>query len=252
MTEESLGREISYRTSPFPVPERFTTAHRRFWERLASPGAWWNGAERVAIAREVRQAATCALCAARLSALSPNAATGSHETVSDLPAAAIEAVHRITTDPGRLTRSWFESLVHEGLSAEAYVELLGTVVAVFSIDEFCRGLGVPLHSLPTPRSGSPSGYRPASARLDDAWVPMIPASDNTEAESDLWQQGRTGNVIRAMSLVPDEVRTLADLSAAHYLPNHEVADPAARGEHLDRQQMELIAGRVSALNQCFY
>jgi hypothetical protein len=59
-------------------------------------------------------------------------------------------------------------------------------------------------------------------------------------------------VIRAMSLVPDEVRTLADLSAAHYLPNHRVRDPAAQQGSLSRPQIELIAGRVSALNQCFY
>jgi hypothetical protein len=88
--------------------------------------------------------------------------------------------------------------------------------------------------------------------MEDAWVPMIPEHNNGGAEADLWAQGRSGNVIRAMSLVPDEVRTLSDLSAAHYLPNHRVADPVARGEHLDRQQMELIAGRVSALNQCYY
>ena len=55
-----------------------------------------------------------------------------------------------------------------------------------------------------------------------------------------------------MSLVPDEVRTLCDLSAVHYLPMVDVIDPSARLEHLDRPQTELIAARVSALNECFY
>ena len=72
------------------------------------------------------------------------------------------------------------------------------------------------------------------------------------AEADLWPIGRTGNVIRAMSLVPDEVRTLGDLGAVHYLPNVEVRNPEAHPEHLDRPQTELIAARVSALNECFY
>jgi hypothetical protein len=252
MTDQRKDHDIGYELAPFPVPDRFSAAHRRFWQRLAAPGAWWSGAERVAIAGEVRQSRNCARCAARRDALSPSSANGAHVAASDLPANAIEAIHRITTDPGRLTRRWFRSVVGGDLSPERYVELLGTLVALVSIDDFCRALGFPLHPLPTPRSGRPSGYRPDAAVMEDAWVPMIPEHNNGGAEADLWAQGRSGNVIRAMSLVPDEVRTLSDLSAAHYLPNHRVADPVARGEHLDRQQMELIAGRVSALNQCYY
>jgi hypothetical protein len=47
------------------------------------------------------------------------------------------------------------------------------------------------------------------------------------------------------------VRTLKDLSAAHYLSPEKMVDLTA-GRSLDRSQMELIAGRVSALNECFY
>jgi hypothetical protein len=42
------------------------------------------------------------------------------------------------------------------------------------------------------------------------------------------------------------------LSAAHYLPMGQVRDPSATAGTLNRLQMELIAGRVSALRQCFY
>jgi hypothetical protein len=52
--------------------------------------------------------------------------------------------------------------------------------------------------------------------------------------------------------VPGEVRQLQDLSEAHYLRIDEVIDPRARLPALSRAQMELIAGRVSALNECFY
>ena len=95
-------------------------------------------------------------------------------------------------------------------------------------------------------------YRPETAAPEESWVPMIPADANHGAEEDLWPIGRTGNVIRAMSLVPDEVRTLGDLGAVHYLPNVKVGDPEARPEHVDRPQTELVAARVSASNQCFY
>ena len=56
--------------------------------------------------------------------------------------------------------------------------------------------------------------------------------------------------MRALSLVPDEVRTLYDLSAAHY-PMVRCATQCLTGV-LNRMQIELIAGRVSALRQCFY
>ncbi len=80
---------------------------------------------------------------------------------------------------------------------------------------------------------------------------MIPPSGARGAEADLYPGPRAANVMRAMSLVPDAVRTLNRLSAAHYLPMGKVADPRAR-RTLGRAQMELLAGRVSALNECFY
>ncbi len=140
-----------------------------------------------------------------------------------------------------------------GLSEEQYVEIIGTLVAMVSIDSFCRGIGVPLNPLPEPQPGDPTHYRPPGARREAAaWVPMISSEHATGAEADLYGGKPTGNVIRAMSLAPDEVRTLQDLGSVHYLPTGQVRDPGAASGTLDRMQMELIAGRVSALRQCFY
>ena len=47
-----------------------------------------------------------------------------------------------------------------GLGVESYVELLGTVVALVSIDSFCLALGLPEHPLPAPVAGEPSRYHP--------------------------------------------------------------------------------------------
>ena len=70
----------------------------------------------------------------------------------------------------------------------------------------------------------------------------------------LWYEGMpmAPNVIAAMSLVPDAVRDLRRLSDVHYISDAQVANPFARGEVLSRPQIELIAARVSALNECFY
>lgn len=242
---------IEYPAAQFPVRSDISAAHTRAWERLAKAGTWWTGAERVDIAREVRAAWRCALCRERKAALSPGTVPGCHDATSTLPDAVIDAVHRLTTDPGRLSKDWFDRTRAAGVSDGQYVELVGVVVTVVSVDSFCRGIGIPAHPLPDPLPGEPSRYRPSQARTENAWVPMIAARAATGAEDGLFGGGQTGNVIRALSLVPDEVRQLRDLSAAHYLSEKRMMDLAA-GRSLSRAQMELVAGRVSALRECFY
>lgn len=243
--------EISYAEACVPVREDIPASHRRAWSRLSRPGAWWTGSERVAIAAEVRNAAHCPLCAERKTALSQSAVQGKHASLGELPDAAVEVIHRVTTDPGRLSRSWFDGVVGDALSDGHYVEIIGVVATVVSIDSFCRGLGLPPNPLPDPQPGDPSRLRPAGAEHDGAWVPMLDPSRLAPSEADLFGGARTGNVIRALSLVPDEVRGLKDLSAAHYLPIDEMID-LDKGRSIDRRQVELVAGRVSALNECFY
>lgn len=82
---------------------------------------------------------------------------------------------------------------------------------------------------------------------------MISNTGISDAEGDLWSPGKGANVIRALSLVPDAVRDWLSLAAAQYIA---VSDMGNFGTHenraIDRMQMELVAGRVSAINQCFY
>ena len=244
---------FEYAESDVPVREDLGVAHRQIWEHLAAPGSWWTGAERVAIAAEARSAPRCPLCRQRKQALSPYAIEGEHAHLGALPDAAVDVIHRVVTDPSRLSRTWAEKTLAGGISDGHYVELLGVVVAVVSIDSLHRGLDVPLEALPEPLPGEPTHYRPAQAAPGTGFVPMLPADGAVGPEADLWDRGRTGNVIRAMSLVPDAVRDLLLLSKVHYLPIEEVGSFGGdTGRALDRMQMELIAGRVSALNECFY
>ncbi len=244
--------EPTFRDSPVPVRDDILAAHRSAWRRLARPGTWWTGSERVAIAAEVRSAWQCSLCARRKAALSAAAIDGEHDALGALRDAAVDAIHRVVTDPGRLSRPWFEKTLASGLSDAEYVELIGVVVTVVSIDSFCRGLGVPLHPLPEAEPGEPTRRRPPGARAGEAWLPMIPNAGAARDDADIYAGAPTvPNVIRALSLVPDEVRGLRELSTAHYLPVEQIVDPTA-SRSLDRTQIELIAGRVSALNECFY
>lgn len=244
--------DVSYATAPFPVRDDLAASHRRAFAELSRAGAWWSGAERVAIATEVRRARHCSLCLTRLTALSPTAGSGPHDTEGALPEATVDAIHRIASDPARLSRGFFEKALGGGLSPEAYVELVGVVTQVVSIDAFCRSLGAALHPLPAPLPGEPSRYRPAGVAAGEAWVPMISQGAAAEAEQDLLPGGRAPNVARALSLVPDAARAMRALGAAQYVPIERVPDVSFSERALTRAQMELVAGRVSALNQCFY
>jgi hypothetical protein len=242
----------SYASAPVPVRDDLREAHGRAWRDLARPGTWWTGAERVAIAAEVRAAAGCALCRTRRDALSPYTVTGTHDGPGVLPAAAVDAVHRITSDPARLARPWADGVI-AAIGDAPYVELLGVVTTVVAIDSFCRALGVPPHPLPVPLPGEPTRLRPAAACDEGAWVPSIPSGAAAGSEADLYADlpGPAPNVIRALSLVPDAQRTMKDQGGVHYMTTAQMTD-LAHGRAIDRAQIELIAGRVSALRECFY
>lgn len=244
---------IRYALEPAPVAGEFAACHQRFWDRLARPGTWLTAEQCVAVAAEARMAETCDACRRGRETLSPEMETGPHDRAEPgLPAPWREVIHRVISDPARLSRRWFDRIRSAGVEPTTYVEIVGTLVTVKLIDAFCRGLGIAQHPLPDPLPGEPSRYRPASAVLDDARVPWIPADGNTGAEADLWPRGRTGNVIRALSLVPDEVWTLLDTSDVHYVPIADVGRTEVGSRALARDQIELLAARVSALDQCFY
>ncbi|MBW2271295.1 MAG: hypothetical protein JRH16_22310 [Deltaproteobacteria bacterium] len=246
-------KQLAYQGAPVVVREDLVEAHRRAWRRIAEPGTWWTGEQRVAIAAETRNALSCSLCRERKQALSPNAVEGEHQSLGGLPAPVVDVIHRVRTDPGRLSKRWFEQIRAAGVGDAEYVETISVVVTLTSIDFFCRAIGTAAHPLPAPVAGEPARHRPQGARPEGAWVPMIAHANATGPEADLYGVHRYPNVGRALSLVPDEVRGLVDLMTAQYMPVHQVArasdDP---GRAIDRAQMELIAGRVSALNECFY
>ena len=243
--------EVSYDRAPHSVRRDLADAHLRVWNRLASPGTWLDGATRVAVAVAAREAPTCGLCRSRKQSVSTNSHSGRHDDTSTLPAGWVDIVHRIATDPGRLTKGWFDRAVPKHIQSGAYVELVSIVAHVTAIDTFARGIGSDVWPLPTARHGSPTRYRPNEARLHDAWVPTIGWHEHGPREADYFQ-GLSANIKMALTLVPDEARSFFDLVAQQYLPGPAMRDFGNEYRAITHAQIELIAGRVSALNQCTY
>jgi hypothetical protein len=235
------------------IREDLAEAQARAWERIARAGTWWDAPARVAIAAETRHAVSCRLCRRRREALSPFAVEGAHDSLGELPEIVVEVVHRVRTDPGRLSERWYRGIVAGGLSEERYVETVSVVAHVVAIDTMTRGLGFDPSPLPSPQSGAPKGYRPPGAKPGGAWVPWLEPADLTEAEGGIYPADRSpANIIKALSLVPDEVRSFFDLVTHQYLPGGAMRDFAHEYRAINHAQIELLAARVSALNRCLY
>ena len=206
------------------------------------------------MANEVRRAGSCALCRSRKSSLSPYGDDGQHDHGGLLPDAVVEAVHRIATDPGRLKKSWYEDLLGNGLTDAQYVEIVSVVVVIVTVDEFHHALGLGLEPLPVPLPGEPSGYRPPGARHAGAWVPMVLADGAVGDEADLYGGNpRIVNVVSALSLIPEAIHMAGNILNAYYVVGDDMPNLSKNsGRALQRSQMEYIAARVSAFNDCFY
>jgi hypothetical protein len=229
------------------------------WRRLGEVGTWWTGEQRLAIARETRAAADCAYCAARAAVLSPLTVTGKHSVAEPtLPAAAIEAIHGIRTDPGRLGQAWFSRLRDAGVAEAAYVELVSIVAVTVAIDTFRRGSGLPPLPWPDNQPGVPSGYRPVKARRGLGFVATLAPDDRTADDPDLYQdhpgpRRRVGaNIHRALSLVPDSMIHWWDVLEELYQSGPQMRDYGTDYRAIGHAQIELLAARVAALNRCEY
>jgi len=165
----------------------------------------------------------------------------------------VEVVHRLRTDPGRLGEPWYREVIARGLTAAQYVEIVSVVAHVVAIDTMARGLGLEALRLPDPKPGSPSHYRPEVAKLSGAWVPWVEPADAGEVEAGIYPSDRPpANIMKAMSLVPTEVRSFFDLVAHQYLPGDVMREFSREYRAISHAQIELLAARVSALNRCLY
>lgn len=210
---------FTFADSAVAIREEMGDAFRRDWERLARPGTWLWGEERVEAAEVFRSA---------------QAGREVQSTTLSEPAAA--AVQLIAGDPASITRDLVADWEHANLDLGVYVELIGIASRLSAIDAFHRAMGLPLEPLPPPRPGPPSeDPPPRGATRGKAFVPMTVGT----------------SIVYALSFVPAESEAQRDLHGPMYLSYEEMGDSEfQRGLH--RTQMELIAARTSAINDCFY
>ena len=236
-----------YADSHYKVREDLDAVHAGQLDQLADPGTWGTGAQRLAVAREVRRA-----CYDAGTQEEPEDAGPPGDV--DLPEPVRATIRKLAVAPGDFDEDSYREARDGGLSDEEYVEIVGIVSRLTDMDVFARGIGVPLRPLPAARGGPPSRARPRVAKKEMAWVPTVPnLPEGGEEAAEIYGEDYRPYIIRSLSLVPDEMRRHLELEEVQYLPMKSVFVADYRHhEGFTRAQVELIAGRVSALNECFY
>lgn len=236
-----------YADSKYPIREDLDAIHAKQLNQLASPGTWGTGAQRLAIAIEARQACYDA----GIQEKPEDPGVPSEITLSEVTR---NMVHKLAVSPKDFLENSYHDAKKGGLSDEQYVEIVGIVSRVTDMDVFARGIGVPLRPLPAAQPGEPSRNRPEAAKPEMAWVPTIPNAPEGGPEADELYGGKhLSYIVRGMSLVPDELRMHMELEKSQYLPVEKILVPDYQHhEGFTRAQSEIVAGRISALNECFF
>jgi len=186
---------------------------------LAGSGSFFTGAERLAIASQVRFARGLTTSA---SELAPVLAEHS----------ARVAVEAITVRPEHV-----DAWQADGRDVLAYVELVAIVALITSIDSYRVGIGAPLDPFPDPTPGAPTPAIGDGAVKSNAWVPTVGIALAPTALSALPNEKAHKDAISKVWYLTDE-----------YVHKYDV-EP---GRELTRPQMELVASRTSWLNECFF
>lgn len=237
-----------YADSAFPVSDATADLHADELQSYAEPGTWGTAAQRTAIAAEARKARVDA---------------GVQESIGDehlidgaeLPAAARQLARDVALGGTTIDREYCADVQAAGITEGAYVEIVGLVARLAHLDVFARGIGVPARELGTPVDDHPPTFeRPSAAKNEGFFTATVPnAPAGGELAQTLYGGREAANILRSLSLVPDEARRLIRMMAREYFSMETIFDlKLSSHEALSRPQIELVAARVSALNQCFY
>lgn len=210
------------------VTDEIAESQRDAWAQLGKTGTWWSGSERLAIAAR-----------ARLAFGQRATPPWSRDLPADqpgLPAETVAVVDQLALDAGKIDRDWASDAIAK-LGDGRYVELIAIVAVVVMVDIHTEAVGTEQAPLPAAAAGEPTGVRPEGLGDIGAHVPVLDPFP-------------FANVARALSLVPDANALFRQVSVPTYsAPGF--AD-LSWDTPLGRPQVELVASRVAAMNECFY
>jgi hypothetical protein len=188
------------------------------WKRMARPGSFFTGAQRVAMATEARRDRD-----------------GDPTGTGQLSPTVARVVRQVSVRPMDITHQWVDQAFSEGLTPLQYVEIIGLVSRLSAIDLFDFGIGSDQRPLPDPVAGEPTGAFDPAAQPNGAVVPTT---------------GPSGASV-ALTGIRAENAALHEIHEAFFISNTQIPEFGLTKD-LIRPQMEMVAARTSYLNDCFY
>mgnify|MGYP006233677793 FL=1 len=214
------------------VSEEIVNSFQIVWEYLGQPGDWWSGPQRIEIAEEVRRSA-------------PRPLWDRPPSLADLPdtlngeLSLFEqgVVERVTADPSSIDQATCDYIV-ERLGEDKYAELASIVTQIVPIDHLHDALGIEREKLPLAAEGNIGMHRPVGLVNGVGFLPTLPADGLPHVAVSL-----------GLALADNARRML--LVRAMY-SGQSFGEMIWTHRSLSRPQVELVAARTSALNECFY
>lgn len=237
-----------YADAAVPIPPATDALHSDELVSYSQPGTWGSAAMRTAIAAEARKARV----EAKVQESIGDEATAD---ICEVPAAARRLARDVALGGININREYCEQVQAEGVTEGAYVEIVGLVARLAHLDVFARGIGVASRPLAEPVDDTaPSYARPPEAKQEGFFTASIPSPPGGgDAGAALFGKTPTPNILRSLSLVPAEAARLINVLDQEYFSMDTIFDMTySSHDALSRPQIELVAARVSALNQCFY
>ncbi|MFT7599180.1 MAG: hypothetical protein ACI8TP_002109 [Acidimicrobiales bacterium] len=221
---------FSYADSPLDIEASVAESHRSVWSQLMRSGTWWTATEQLAIAARAR--------AGFEARARPPWSRDLPQEVEGLPTAALVVIDALVANPSSIDASWAAERIAD-VGDGHYVELVSVVATVVMVDMFAACAGSQLAPLPIASSdpGVPSSIYPDGLGDIGAYVRLLDPFPYA-------------NVARALSLVPSANLLFRTTSVPMY--SAPGMSDLIWTTPLTRPQVELVASRVAAMNECFY
>ena len=246
----------AFDAAPVFIRADLRAALNRAHEHQSETGDWLDGLQRLAVMAEARHAWNCEFCQACKDALSPYTVSGAHDHLGALPASWVDVIHRVVTDPGRLSARWYAQAKADGMVEDEIIEVISIAVQAVVVDCFTAGIGMET-PLPLPANSGQPQKQPLRQHRTDAktgpgWAATIAPEDAGDDFIDFYDNESHFYIRRSLTLVPGETRRLWDLLNNLYMEDPRLYELEGMVRHISRAQMEFLAARASALLGCYY
>ena len=202
------------------------------WDYLGQPGNWWTGDERLAIAEEVRSSNP-----RKIWERVGNLEDYSKSTEATLSSYEKAVVRLVANETSAIDKATFDG-ISAFMGDNKYAELAAVISQIVPIDHLFDSLGIEREKLPVAIEGQLSFERPSELVEGVAFLPTFSTHG-------------LPHVAVSLSLAQaDNARRMLLVRAMY--SGSSFGEMIWEHRNLSRPQIELVAARTSALNECFY